>query len=146
VRRAIPVLSILLMAAPAWAALGEHVDSVARDAQHLRGEVRQRAREGYEVHEITAAGGTRVREYAAPSGLVFAVAWDGPRMPDLEALLGGHYAAFRQAVSASGRRRAAVGLRTGDLVVESGGHMRAFRGRAYLPGLVPRALAVTVVR
>jgi hypothetical protein len=46
----------------------------------------------------------------------------------------------------SGHRRAPVGLRTGDLVVESGGHMRAFRGRAYLPGLVPRELAVAVVR
>jgi hypothetical protein len=32
------------------------------------------------------------------------------------------------------------------LLVESGGHMRAFRGRAYLPGLLPRALSAAVVR
>jgi hypothetical protein len=49
-------------------------------------------------------------------------------------------------VIASGRRRAAVVLRTGDLVVESGGHMRAFRGRAYLPGLVPPELGAAGVR
>jgi hypothetical protein len=144
--RALLSLLTLLAAAPAWAALGEHVDSVARDGERLRGEVQERAREGYEVRQITAAGGTLVREYVAPSGLVFGVAWEGPNMPDLAALLASHYAAFRQAASSSGRRRAAVVLRTGDLVVESGGHMRAFRGRAYLPGLVPRGLAAAVVR
>ena len=67
-------------------------------------------------------------------------------MPDLEPLLGSHYAAFRQAASRTGRRRSAVVLRAEDLVVESGGHMRAFRGRAYLPGLVPRELTAAVVR
>jgi hypothetical protein len=108
--------------------------------------VQESAREGHDVHQITAAGGTLVREFVAPSGLVFGVAWEGPNMPDLEALLGSHYAAFRQAVIASGRRRAAVVLRTGDLVVESGGHMRAFRGRAYLPELVPPELGPAVVR
>jgi len=144
--RALAALLVLLLAAPAWATLGEHVDSVARDTEHLRGEVLESAREGYTVHQITAAGGTLVREYAAPSGFVFGVAWEGPSMPDLAALLGSHYAAFRQAVIASGRRRAPVVLRTGDLVVESGGHMRAFRGRAYVPGLVPRELATGVVQ
>jgi hypothetical protein len=145
-RRTLPALLTLLVAAPAWAALGEHVDSVARDTERLRGEVQESSRKGYDVHQITAAGGTLVREYVAPTGLVFGVAWEGPNMPGLEALLGSHYAAFRQAVSTSGRRRAAVVLRTEDLVVESGGHMRAFRGRAYLPGLVPRELAAAVVR
>jgi hypothetical protein len=139
-------LGLLVASAPAWAALGEHVDSVARDSERLHGEVQERAREGYELHQITAAGGALVREYVAPSGLVFGVAWEGPNMPDLQALLGSHYAAFRRAVSSSGRRRAAVVLRTEDLVVESGGHMRAFRGRAYLPGLLPRALSAAVVR
>jgi hypothetical protein len=97
------------------------------------------------VQQITAAGGTVVREFVAPSGLVFGVAWEGPTVPDLEPLLGSHYAAFRQAVTSSGRRRARVVLRTEELVVESGGHMRAFRGRAYLPGLVPAGLAAEAV-
>jgi hypothetical protein len=144
--RILPALLPVLLAAPAWATLGEHVDSVARDKERLRGQVQESAREGHEVHQITAAGGTLVREYVAPSGFVFGVAWEGPNMPDLAALLGSHYAAFRQAVKARERRRAAVVLHTEDLVVESGGHMRAFRGRAYLPGLVPRGLGAAVVR
>jgi hypothetical protein len=144
--RTLHALLTLLLAAPAWAALGEHVDSVARDTERLRGEVQASAREGYAVHQITAAGGTLVREYVTRSGFVFGVAWEGPSMPDLAALLGSHYAAFRQAVIASGRRRAPVVLSTGDLVVESSGHMRAFRGRAYVPGLVPPELAAAVVR
>jgi hypothetical protein len=144
--RSLAALLTLLAATPVWAALGEPVDSVARDTARLRGEVQASARAGYEVHQITAAGGTLVREFAAPSGLVFGVAWEGPTLPDLQALLGSHYAAFREAVSATGRRRAPVVLRADDLVVESGGHMRAFRGRAYLPGLVPRDLGAAVVQ
>ena len=137
---------LTLLAAPAGAALGESVDSISRDRERLRGEVHESPRQGYGVHEITAAGGTVVREYVAPSGLVFGVAWEGPIMPDLESLLGRHYAAFRQAVSAGGHRRAPVVLRTQDLVVASGGHMRAFRGRAYLPGILPRGFDAEGIR
>ena len=141
-------LSVLLAlaATPAWAALGEPVDSVSRDAVRLRGEVRESPRQGYGVLEIHAAGGTVVREYVDPSGLVFGVAWEGPIMPDLEPLLGRHYAAFRQAAGAGAHRRAPVVLRSEGFVVESGGHMRAFRGRAYLPGILPSGFDAVGVR
>lgn len=67
-------LGLLVAGKPVWAALGEPVDSVTRDGERLRGEVQESAREGYQLHQITAAGGTLVREYVAPSGLVFGLA------------------------------------------------------------------------
>lgn len=48
------------------------------------------------VHTITLSSGTVVREYVAPNGVVFGVAWNDPTLPDLEATLG---AAFDRCVS-----------------------------------------------
>ena len=33
-------------------------------------------------------------------------------------------------------------ITTSDLVVEAGGHLRAYRGRAYLPALIPAGMTV----
>lgn len=141
------VLAIVLSrAAPSWAVLGEPLGSVVEDQQRLHGELRSAGGEGYSVHEITGADGTVVRQYASPSGLVFGVAWHGPFVPDLARLLGSHFADYRQAVRSSVRRRGPLAVRTDRLVVETGGHMRAFRGRVYLPGAVPAAVSEAVVR
>ena len=88
----IAVLTMLIFAAaPAWAVLGESVDSVRAD------------------------------------------------------LLGSYYSEFHQAV-AGRRHRGPVVVKTKDLVVESGGHLRAFYGRAYVTSLVPNTLSPAVVQ
>ncbi len=142
----LPALWLLLAAAPAWAALGEKADSAALDQERLHGERRSIEGPGYAVQEITAPGGTLVREYVGPAGVVFGLAWQGPTLPDLEPLLATHYPAFREAARARGTHRGPVVLRTPALVVESGGRMRAFRGRAFLPGRLPAGLTEAVVR
>ena len=89
------------------------------------------------VFENTLATGTVVREYTNSAGVVVAVAWNGPGMPDLQDLLGQHFDAFaNRPASANSSHRHAI-LNTEDLVVESHGQMRAFYGRAYLPKLLP---------
>ncbi|MDP3617683.1 MAG: DUF2844 domain-containing protein, partial [Rhodoferax sp.] len=40
----------------------------------------------YLLHETLLQNGTNVREYATPAGVVFAVTWRGPVLPDLSAL------------------------------------------------------------
>jgi len=140
------VLLCFLAATPSWAVLGESVDSLASDQQHLRGELRSAVGEGFSVHEISSADGTFVREYASPAGLVFAVSWRGPFVPDLAQLLGSYFQEFQQASQAPVRRRCPLAVRTERLVVELGGHMRAFRGRAYLPGALPNAVSTAVVQ
>jgi len=140
------VLSVLLLrVVPAWAVLGESVESVTSDQRHLRGELHSVVRQGYSVQRISSADGTVVKEYISPDGRVFGISWQGPTAPDLAQLLGSHFAEFQTSRSAV-HRRGPVVVRTDQLVVETGGHLRAFHGRAYLPGLLPNNLSEVVVR
>ena len=87
----------------------------------------------------TLPSGTVVREYADASGTVFAVFWSGAHKPDLKQLLGSHFDAFRNAAASKEARanRSRMAIDTGDLVVQSEGHMGAFEGRAWLQSRVP---------
>ncbi|MBZ5565016.1 MAG: DUF2844 domain-containing protein [Acidobacteriia bacterium] len=140
------LLLLLLGSAPAWAVLGEHVATVASDQKYLRGEVRATVQQGYSVQQITAADQSVVNEYVSPAGMVFGISWRGTVMPNLQLLLGSYYAQFQQAAQSRVRRRGPLVLRTDQLVVESGGHLRSFHGRAYVPSLLPRNVSAEVVR
>jgi hypothetical protein len=146
VRTLLAAVSLLLLAEPSWAVLGERVDSLAADRQRLHGEMRSSAGEGFSVYEITAADGTVVRQYASTSGRVFAVSWRGPFVPDLAQLLGSYFPDFQQAAHSAVRRRGPLVARTSRLVVATGGHMRAFHGLAYIAGELPPAVPEGVVR
>jgi len=125
--------------APAHAALGGDTASVAADADALQGVIHSTPLQQYDIHDITSANGVRLREFQNRNGLVFAVVWSGPAMPDLQKLLGASYQTYATAVAAanaSGLKRP-LRIATPDLVVESEGHMRAYTGRAYLPALIP---------
>jgi Protein of unknown function (DUF2844) len=138
---------MLLGTTPLWAALGKPVSSVADDQKRLGGEVHTRSTAaGFAVQEISAADGTVVREYVSPAGEVFGVSWRGATRPNLVDLLGDHYAAFRQAPRPPGHRRGPLVVRTDHLVVEMGGHMRDFHGRAYLPDRLPASVSSDAVR
>jgi len=131
---------------PAFAALGGAVDTIQGDVQSMRATRHLASHAGYDVHELTLGSGTVVREFVGPQGTVFGVAWQGPIKPDLERLLGAGFQRFTAAarVPHGGHRWLAV--REPDLVVESGGRMRNFTGRAYLPQLLPSSVAVGDIR
>jgi hypothetical protein len=134
--------------APAQAALGGDAASVASDAASLLGVTRATPLQQYDIEEITSGNGMRLREYINRGGVVFAVAWSGPAMPDLQKLLGASYKAYTAALASESRSGLKRPLRiaTSDLVVESDGHMRAFSGRAYLPALIPAGTSATDLR
>lgn len=139
------VLLPCLSNAPAHAALGGQAETVDGDttAMHAIGHA-SRVQGLYIVHTITLPSGTVVREYVASSGRVFGVAWEGPTLPDLRATLGD---AFDRYVSASAAgRKAALAVAASDLVIYSGGHLRAFSGQAYLPQALPSGVDASVVR
>jgi hypothetical protein len=96
----------------------------------------------YTIHEIQVASGTLVREYVSAQGQVFAVAWKGPLLPDLQQILGDHFADYGAAASSKRTRRGPVLVQQPGLVIQSGGHMRAFSGRAYIPQLLPADVTV----
>jgi hypothetical protein len=134
--------------APARAALGGDAASVASDADALHGVINSTPLQQYDIHEIRSDNGMRLREFLSRSGVVFAVTWSGPAMPDLQRLLGTSYQKYTTAVAAENHPGLKRPLRiaTTDLVVESDGHMRAFSGRAYLPALIPVGMSAADLR
>ena len=146
------VLGVLLIltlgTVPAWAVLGQYESSVSVDQQDMKSEDRVQVLQAYKVHELTSANGTTVREYVSPIGLVFGVAWQGPFMPNMEQLLGSYVTNLQTASKSQTQVRHLRGLivRTNDFVFASGGHMRFWKGSAFVPNLVPSNVSVEVVR
>ena len=142
------VTSSLLCIPPAFATLGEDVSTVRADQARIQATETIRQKSAYSIHELQSPSGMAVREYASPSGKVFAVAWHGPSMPNLKQLLGSHFQEYQQALQTQGQRvrRGPVLVQLPDLVVELGGHMRDFRGRAYLPDQMPSGVRAEEIR
>lgn len=141
------VLGILAFSVPASAELGGNVASVKADQEKMGGALTVTTASGYEVHEIQSVQGVRVREYVAPGGTVFGVAWQGPFKPDLRQLLGPYFDQYVKAVE-QGRKtsRGPTTIQTPGLVVQTGGHMRAFVGRAYLPQMIPQGASADAIK
>ena len=97
----------------------------------------------YATHELVIGLNT-IREYTNSDGVVFAVTWVGASHPDLENLFGAYYSEFQNANDSrlKSMGRSQVLLKTARLVVRRGGHMRAIRGSAIVPDLVPEGVNV----
>jgi hypothetical protein len=79
---------------------------------------------------------------------VFGVAWQGQRIPDLRQLLGAYYDQYERAAAAAriARHRGPLVIQEPGLVVQSGGHMRAYSGWAYAPDLLPAGVRAEEIR
>jgi hypothetical protein len=132
-----------VLAGTAWAKLGGDLASVQSDTQAFAASTRQSALSGATLFTQTLPNELVIRQYLDANGLVFAVGWEGPVLPDFERLLGAHYATYLEAVRL---QRRGVSVQGPALVIESGGMMRAFSGRAYLPNLLPRQLSAQDIR
>ncbi|OLL30480.1 hypothetical protein BTH42_17170 [Burkholderia sp. SRS-W-2-2016] len=129
-------LAVLVCCASAHAQLGGTMPSGAVAGASaprtvLNGALRERT--------WTDAGNTVINEYATSTGQIVAYAWQGPTMPDLHALLGKYadsYQAGAAAAAGSGNLHASRVARS-DVIVESGGPMRGYVGRAWLPAALP---------
>jgi len=123
---------------PVFAALGGDATSVDADVAKMKGEARATAVAGYTVSQITLPTGTVINEYVSAEGKVFAVTWKGPSVPDLQQTLGSYFAAFQAAGSVPhGANHHELRVQQSDFVMQTGGHMRAWRGVAYVPSLLP---------
>jgi hypothetical protein len=104
------------------------------------------AKTGYNLHQITTSDGSVVSEFVSPAGKVFGVSWQGHSLPDLPQLLGSYLTDFQQGQRTQVVRRRAVMIQADNFVFSSVGHLRSFRGRAYVPGLVPSGVTAEVVQ
>jgi hypothetical protein len=129
----------LWLVAPAYAALGDAAVPVAG------GSTRTLTGGAASVVSYVDAGGTTIDEYVATSnGEIFAYTWQGPTMPNLQALLGRYAASYQSGLAAllaaqRGDLHAAR-VERADVVVETGGQMRSYVGRAWLPAALPAGI------
>jgi Protein of unknown function (DUF2844) len=137
------VTLMALLVLPAAAVLGGDVASIQADQVSMKGTLQTTSVSGYTLHEIKAPSGVTVREYVSSAGKVFAVGWQGPRGPDLQQVLGPYFQQYEQAVAQAHMNhfgRHPLVIQTPGLVVEMGGHMRAFFGKAYVPEMLPQGV------
>lgn len=144
--RAAWLLASVLAPGMALAALGEDASTVERDVTQLKAQRSVNATAAFSVHELQLSGGTHVREYVTTANQVFAVAWQGPSIPDLQQLLGNYFPRYSKAAQALGRVRRGVAIEESDLVIHTGGHQRAFFGMAYLPKQMPQGVTLDQIR
>jgi hypothetical protein len=138
-------LLIAMAALPVQAALGGSEATVEADRLQVAGTVRMLRSPAYTVHELQTPSGTVVREFVSPTGIVFGVAWQGPTMPDLRQVLGAYFDRYAEAATQR-RARGSLTIAQPGLVVHSGGHMRAFVGRAYIPEAVPQGVDTATIK
>lgn len=140
------VAAAITCSSPAFATLGENIDSVQADQVQMKATSRiAKTAASYTVHEIQDVSGTSVREYVSANGTVFGVAWNGPVMPNLRQLLGQYFATYTNASEAKRSSRTHLTVEQPGLVVRSGGHMRAFRGSAFVPSLLPQGVTANEI-
>lgn len=133
-------LGVLVLPFSASASLGGVAASVQADQIQMNAALRTTAAANYTLFEIQTPSGTLVREYVSPTGLVFAVAWEGPALPDLRQLLRDFFTSYVEGANAAGAGVRPRVVKQPGLVVYAAGHMRAFYGRAYVPGLIPKGV------
>jgi hypothetical protein len=148
---AVAVLAVFSLAAlPAAASLGGNVDSVQADQAQMKATARvATANAAYTVHEIQTPTGTVVREYVTPGGQVFAVSWRGPARPNLQQLFGSYYDQYVRAAQQAKMQRPGHGpgsIQEPNLVVHSGGRMRFYVGKAYIPQMVPDGVQIDALQ
>ncbi len=140
---------LLAMALPATAELGGQpsLAAITSNASQIKSKAMTRDDQTalYTVNELQTGQGISVREFLTPAGIVFAVAWEGSGIPNLRTLFGEEY--FDRYVEAASNRRSRgpIQVQQPGLVVQSGGHMRSFNGRAYIPELVPADVSLAII-
>ena len=142
-------LLLLALPLPALAALGGDVASVQEDKAQMKGTLKTTQAEAYSVHEISAPGSVFVKEYVTTAGKVFAVTWHGQFIPDMQQVLGTYFDQYTLAAKA--QREGHYGhhplnIQQPGLVVQTGGHMRAYVGKAYVPEMVPQGVNVDALQ
>jgi hypothetical protein len=138
--------TLLCLPTLALAHLGGDAASVHADRAAFDGQLQTTSMLQYDEHDMTLPSGTVVHEYVSRAGAVFAISWRGPLPPDLSQLLGSYFPRYTSAAGAAAHARPGLSRQLSsvepDFVVQSVAHLRSFRGKAYLPALVPEGVAV----
>ena len=139
--------ALLLFAVPmaqAWAGLGEAEASIETDRVRMSARHSVERAQQYSVHELKTADGSRVQQYVAGNGKIFAVRWDTLYKPDMSAMLGGSFPDYATAAQVAAKRggiQRQFRHEGSDLVVQSSGHLHVFSGYAYRRTMLPNGVS-----
>ncbi len=133
---------------PALASLGGDLNSVAADRAHMNASVNVTPSGEYDIHEMQSPGGTVVAEYVSSAGKVFAVAWHGQFPPQMQQILGAYFPQYTAALQAQAKHygHRPLNIQTPGFVLQTGGHMRAYFGRAYIPDMLPQSIKADEIK
>lgn len=141
---ATPIAFAELGGAPTLAP-SQRIDAVSRKAaaaEATGAAARTESAAGWSTRETTSDDGMVQREYLTADGTVFAVAWRGPRRPELSVLLGTRYAR-QMADNARAQRQLGRGSHATTsqadqtFAVHASSHQRLSAGVAWLPRMLP---------
>lgn len=146
--RFVALAAVLVFCVPAFASLGGNVSSVEADRVHMNAKVSVNQTSDYAIHEIQSPGGTVVDEYVSSAGTVFAVSWHGLFPPDMQQILGSYFQRYSAAIQAQPHRygHPPLNIEESGLVIQTGGHIRAHFGRAYVFNLLPEGITADQIR
>jgi uncharacterized protein DUF2844 len=130
----------------ARAALGGSADSVESDRVSMKGLIRPLPAGVLQRQQLQLPSGTLLTEYLNAAGKVYAVTWHGPALPNLRQVLGNYFVNYQAAAQQPVVRHRLVRLNSPDIVIESSGKMRAFVGRAWVPGLLPSGVTAADIQ
>lgn len=134
-----------LFVPPAWAVLGQTTTTYLSNAPSTHSASPLAANELFTMTAMTTDSGVVIKEFIRSDGLVFAVSWRGPVLPDLSTLLGAYFPVFMQAneeARATGRRGSPVSVASDGLVVQASGRRPDFFGYAYVTHLTPSGINI----
>lgn len=141
------LIGVLMLAPAARAALGESRDSVQADSRALGAAAPVvTSTERYEVHESRTVDGGVVRQYVNSQGTVFAVTWSARFRPNLQQLLGAHYAEYLSAARGHATGHHVFSVTTPGFVIGIVQRPRGSAGTAHLPALLPAGMRAEELR
>jgi len=116
------------------AELGSNIASVLAEKTEFNSQLTTSNQYGVTVYIQTLSSGTVIQEYVSANGVIFAMSWSGPELPNLQAILGNYFKDYLIGIKQS---RGAFSINTESIVIQSAGMMGAFQGFALLPKQAP---------
>lgn len=142
------LVAMLALSVPAFASLGGNVNTIEVDRARMNASVNVAQEANYAVHEMQSPSGTTVKEFVSPEGNVFAVSWQGQFPPQMQQILGSYFNQYSAAISAQPKHygHRALNIQQPGLVIQTGGHMRSYFGRVYVPDMLPTGVKADEIK
>jgi hypothetical protein len=142
VKPLVAALSAAFFMTGSWAGLGAASGHLPAQVGAAKSSALSTGSATYTVVQRQLESGTSVQEFVDATGVMFAVSWSGPFLPDLKELLGVHFDSMAAQADGRGRQRSRLAVQDSGAVIVSEGRMGAFQGRAWVPSRLPAGFDV----